>query len=84
MASISIGMIKAGQEIASNMIDADISKDFNSLGGGLSWQQWLNKKVKNQDLILQYINNKITSVEAIYLAMDREADLEFQFSSFKT
>ncbi len=64
-------MIQAGQDIASNLIMASVSKQMDGLGGGLTWEEWLKTDVKNKDLIIDYAEKDMTAVEAIYLAMAR-------------
>jgi hypothetical protein len=64
-------MVQAGNDIASELIAACAYKSMNGLGGGLTWQEWLDKDVKNKDLIIAYVEKDMSSVEAIYLAMDR-------------
>ena len=59
-------MKKAGNEIASYLYDASISK---ALGGNLD--EWLDEGVANRDIILMYLQEKIDSVTAICMAMDR-------------
>ena len=65
-------MIKAGNQMASDLTDATIIKNFDGIGGGLSFVQWKDKEIKNRDLILKHLNNEIDSVTAIYAAMRRE------------
>jgi len=66
-------MKEAGCRIASNLIDAQCSWSMNGLGGSKSWREWLaaNSNIPNRDLVLAYVDGKIESVEAIYIAMDR-------------
>jgi hypothetical protein len=64
-------MIEAGEAIASELIKASCNKSMDGLGGGLTWQEWLDKDVKNKDLIIAYVEKDMSSVEAIYLAMGR-------------
>jgi hypothetical protein len=68
-------MVQAGNDIASELITASISKQMDGLGGGLTWNEWLKNDVKNKDLIISYVEKDMSSVEAIYLAMDREMEL---------
>lgn len=67
-------MIKAGNQIAADLLDAAISKDMDGLGGGATLQEWKEKNIKNQDLILKHISGEIDTVTAIYMAMHREAE----------
>lgn len=59
-------MKKAGNDIASHLYDASISR---ALGGNLD--EWLNEEVPNRDIILLYFEEKIDSVTAICMAMER-------------
>lgn len=59
-------MKKAGNDIASRLYDASISK---ALGGNLD--EWLDEEVPNRDIILMYLGEKIDSVTAICMAMER-------------
>ena len=59
-------MKKAGNDIASRLYDASISK---ALGGNLD--EWLDEDVPNRDIILLYLEGEIDSVTAICMAMDR-------------
>ena len=65
-------MIKAGQNIASSITDAMISKHMNGLGGSKTEREWQLSEHKNVDLILMYLNGEVDSVTAIYMAMVRE------------
>ena len=66
-------MVKAGEKIASDLITAHACKCMNGLGGSTTWEQWLaeNKDNPNLDLLIAYTKDEISSVEAIYSAMDR-------------
>ena len=56
-------VIEAGQQIASDLYDAQVAK---TLGVNKDPSEY-----KNGDLIQQYLDEEICSVEAIYLAMKR-------------
>ena len=62
-------MIKAGNDIASLLIDASIQKQMGGLGGGRAYSI-SNFPTKFQDIIQAFIDDKIDSVTAIYLAME--------------
>jgi len=61
-------MIESGKQIASDLFDAQISKDMGSMGGHIIKDI---SKYDNSDLIQKYIDGEIVSVEAIYIAMKR-------------
>ena len=61
----------AGEKIASTLMDAQISKCMNGLGGSKTWEEWIDEDIENKDLIVAYLEEKIVSVEAIFLAMQR-------------
>ena len=61
-------VIEAGQKIASDLIDARVSKDMGSMGGHVVKDM---SKYDNSDLIQKYLDGEIVSVEAIYIAMKR-------------
>lgn len=63
-------MKKAGS-IASNLYDASISKAMGGLGGCKTLDEWMDEEVPNRDIILLYLEEKIDSVTAIYMAMER-------------
>jgi hypothetical protein len=62
-------MREAGEQIASDCMDAACRKAFGTLGGGKEFD--VSDFHTNSDLILKYVDDEITSVEAIYLAMER-------------
>lgn len=64
-------MKKAGKNLASNLYDASISKAMGGLGGCKTLDEWLDEEVPNRDIILLYLEEKIDSVTAIYMAMER-------------
>ncbi len=66
-------MREAGEEIASLLMTAQVAKCMNGLGGSKTYGEWLETEMKNKDLVIAYLNDEICSVEAIYIAMGREA-----------
>ena len=60
--------IKAGEQIASDLMDAKVSKNMGNLGGHVIKDI---SEYNNSDLVQKYINGEIVSVEAIYTAMKR-------------
>jgi len=64
-------MIKAGQDMASLLIDATCEKGMGGLGGCKNFDI-NNYPKKYRKLILKYINEEIVSVTAIYTAMEME------------
>ena len=61
-------VIEAGEKIASDLMDAQVSKNMGTMGGHVV------KNVSdydNSDLIQKYLDGEIVSVEAIYIAMKR-------------
>lgn len=61
-------VIEAGEQIASDLMDAQITKSMDTMGGHVV------KKISeynNSDLVQKYLDNEIVSVEAIYVAMQR-------------
>jgi len=71
MIKVTPEMIKAGELISNSLITANICKFMNGLGGGATWDEWNKKVSENKDLCMAYVEGKITSVEAIYTAMER-------------
>lgn len=67
-------MQEAGNEMASNLIDAQISKCMDGLGGCKSWKEFVDQDIPNRDLIIKYLESKedFDSVSAMYTAMERE------------
>jgi len=65
-------VIKAGQEIANDLMDAHVSKTMGNLGGHVIRSV---SDYNNSDLIQKYLDDEICSVEAIYLAMKRAEDV---------
>ena len=68
-------VIEAGEKIASDLIDAQVSKNMGSMGGHVIKDV---SEYDNSDLIQKYLDNEIVSVEAIYIAMKR---VEEKFTS---
>lgn len=72
MKTVTPEMIQAGNQIAADLTDASISRQMGGLGGSSTFEEWQQKQdIPNQDLILQYLNDEIDSVTAIFMAMDR-------------
>ena len=68
-------MKEAGSQIASDLINASISKAMGGLGGAKDWKEFKNNyKGENMDLIKKYVGNEINSVTAIYIAMRRTSN----------
>ena len=61
-------VIEAGEKIASDLMDAQVSKNMGNMGGHIIKDI---SKYDNSDLIQKYIDDEIVSVEAIYTAMKR-------------
>lgn len=61
---------QAGEDIASDLFNATIAKSMADLGGGTAK---LPTNPDNQDLIDAHVANRLTSVEAIFIAMTRAA-----------
>lgn len=62
----------AGANIASDLIDASVSKSMCGLGGSKTWEEYKgNFTGANFDLIEQYVENSIDSVTAIYISQCR-------------
>jgi hypothetical protein len=67
-------MREAGSEIASALMDAQVSSHMGGLGGSKDWEEFESSHSgKNMDLIKQYVADEIDSVTAIYIAMHRES-----------
>ena len=67
-------MREAGSQIASDLMDAQVSRCMGGLGGSKDWEEFESfHSGKNMDLIKQYVAGEIDSVTAIYIAMHREA-----------
>ena len=65
-------MRAAGSQIASDLMDAQVSSHMGGLGGSKDWEEFeLSYNGKHMDLIKQYVNGEIDSVTAIYIAMHR-------------
>ena len=64
-------MISAGQQMAEDLITANIVYSMDGLGGSKTIKEFINTEINNKDLCLDYINDRIVSVEAIYIAMER-------------
>lgn len=75
-------MTDAGNAIASDIMDAQISKHMSGLGGSTSWEEWLAHEVPNKDLVSKCVDDEMASVNAIYLAMERERTKSRYYSLF--
>lgn len=64
-------MVKAGNDIASVLIDASVANSMNGLGGSTTWDEFVSRQTHNRDIVIDYLENRIESVTAIYLAMER-------------
>jgi len=64
-------MTEAGGQIASDLMDAQVSWSMNGLGRSRSWREFISQDLQNKDLIEEYIAGNILSVDAIYIAMER-------------
>lgn len=73
-------VINAGQQIASDLIDANITKSMGNMGGHIIKPI---SEYNNADLIQKYLDDEIVSVEAIYTAMKR-AEEKITTISIKT
>lgn len=69
-------MQQAGSKIASDVVNAQVAKHMNGLGGSMTWEEWLEKDVPNRDLVVAYLEDRIDSVTAIFLAMHRAKELK--------
>ena len=67
-------MREAGSQIASDLMNAQVSFHVRGLGGSKDWDEFESfHGGKNMDLIKQYVNGEIDSVTAIYIAMHRKS-----------
>lgn len=64
-------MAAAGRQIAADIVNAQVAKDMDGLGGSKTWGEWLSLDIKNRDIVFEYIYGNIDSVTAIYKAMQR-------------
>lgn len=64
-------MQKAGNDLADRLVNASIAKSLDGLGGSQTWEQWLSAEMPNRDLVPAYLEDRIDSVTALYLAMSR-------------
>lgn len=71
MTQVTETMRIAGSNIASALIDAQVSKCMDGLGGSKTWDEWCQIDIPNRDLIVDCLEERIDSVTAIYIAMDR-------------
>ena len=72
---VPVRVVEAGEEMASVLFDAQISRDMGGLGGAGTLEDWRreNAGIANFDLIEDYVNGVIPSLTAIYIAMCRKA-----------
>jgi hypothetical protein len=61
---------EAGSAIAAQLFDASVQATLGGMGGCKQFDI-TNFPEENHELILAYVKHEITSVEAIYLCMDR-------------
>ena len=67
-------MREAGSQIASDLMDAQVSFCLGGLEGSKGWEEFESCHCgKNMDMVKQYVNGEIDSVTAIYIAMHRES-----------
>lgn len=66
-------VVEAGERIASDLWDVAIAKSMNGLGGCRAKNI---QDYEDSDLIQAYLDEEISSVEAIYVAMRRVAEKE--------
>jgi hypothetical protein len=66
-------MREAGDKIAADLVDVSLIKSLGGLGGSRKWEEWYadNKDNPFLDLLVQVIDDKLDSVTAIYMAMER-------------
>ncbi len=76
---ISKKTIKLGHEVANELITANICKNMNGLGGGPTWETF-KKSVKHKKLCQLYLENKIDSITAIFMAMNKQHTKEINES----
>ena len=68
---ITAEMIQAGTQICNDMCTANCAKNLKGLGGCKTWQEFKDSNPDNFDLLERHVNDEITSVEGIFLAMSR-------------
>jgi len=64
-------MIYAGDIMAWHLINIDIINNMGGLAGARTWEDWLKEDIQNKDLAIAYAEDKMESVEAVYIAMER-------------
>ena len=80
--TVSVAMQKAGSDIASHLINAQVSKCMGGLGGAKDWDSYEKEfKGENFDLIKLYVSsdsdeNSMDSTTAMYIAMERARQRE--------
>lgn len=68
---VTLEMSEAGRRVASDCVNAQVTRNMNGLGGSMTWEHWLRCEHQNKDLLVAYAEGRIDSVTAIYLAMER-------------
>lgn len=71
-------IVEVGNRIASDLYDAAISKSMGAMGGHVIKPI---SEYDNSDLIQEYVDDKICSVEAIYIAMKRAEEKILQHTT---
>jgi len=66
-------MIKAGNDMASLLVNVSVAVCMNGLGGSITTEEWHALEVPNKDIAEQYARKELDSVTAIYIAMRRAA-----------
>ena len=64
-------MVAAGNRMAAELLHANIAKNMDGLGGSSTMDEMLAGDLLERDLVLSYIDGRIDSTAAIYLAMRR-------------
>jgi hypothetical protein len=65
-------MKEAGSQIAAELFDAQVSRCLGGTGGSKEWEVFeASYNGENVDLVKQYWEEELVSVEAIYMAMRR-------------
>lgn len=68
---VTLEMVEAGKRVASDIVGAQVAYSMDGLGGSKTWEQWDAEPHPNRDLLIGYVEGRIDSVTAIYLAMER-------------
>ena len=64
-------MVEAGNVMASDLANWSISKALGGLGDSTLYEELSKRDVVNKDLVIAYLDKKIDSVTAMYIAMER-------------